>query len=629
MSTPTTDSLHSAISASDRLQDAVTRVGAALLARRVRAGHWEGHLSSSALATATAVTALSTAARRGASVRDRDRLVAEGIAWLVATRNEDGGWGDTPDSVSNISTTALVWSALTYGRTDAASEAASSAAAWIGRAAGGGSPETLAAALAARYGKDRTFSVPILTMCAIAGRLGPDHRAWRLIPQLPFELATVPRRLFGTLRLPVVSYALPALISMGVARHRSGGAIPLVTMIRERAATKALRVLEGLQPAHGGFLEAVPLTAFVTMSLAAGGEVEHPAVKKGVSFLLQSVRADGSWPIDTNLATWGTTLAVNAMAPADLETLLPPRNQDDIRRYLLDQQWTTVHPYTGAAPGGWAWTHLPGGVPDADDTAGAVLALSRLGRDRDDVQRAALGGVTWLLDLQNRDGGVPTFCKGWGSLPFDRSSTDLTAHALRAWTAWSDIANERLRRRIGQASARAVAFLAKAQRPDGAFVPLWFGNQHDSAEENPVLGTARVIKGLVSVRGLLPDSASEIADRAQGYLVRAQGTDGGWGGSRGIPPTIEETAAALAGLAQFPDDAACASSCARGFDWLARATKNFTAFAPSPIGLYFARLWYAEDLYPILFTMDAVANLAHPPCSCVESLSGTCWRSRP
>ncbi len=602
--------MRSAISASDRLQDAIPRVGAALLARRVPAGHWEGHLSSSALATATAVTALAAAARRGAAVRDGDRLVAGGVAWLAATCNADGGWGDTPDSVSNISTTALVWSALAYGETDAARESAASAGAWIARAAGGGSPEALAAALAARYGKDRTFSVPILTMCAITGRLGPEERAWRLIPQLPFELATVPRRFFAALRLPVVSYALPALIAMGIARHRRGGAIPLITALRERAAPRALRVLEGLQPEHGGFLEAVPLTAFVTMSLAAGGEAAHPAVAKGVSFLLQSVRGDGSWPIDSNLATWGTTLAVNAMAPAGLGRLLAPDDQEAIRDYLLRQQWTTVHPYTGAAPGGWAWTHLPGGVPDADDTAGAVLALSRLGRDRADVRKAAADGIAWLLDLQNGDGGIPTFCKGWGALPFDRSSTDLTAHALRAWAAWSDAVDEPLRVRMRAASARAVAFLAASQRPDGAFVPLWFGNQHEPAEENPVFGTARVIKGLVSVRGQAAGKALEIAARARDYLLKAQGPDGGWGGGAGLVPTIEETAVAVAALAQFPDDPSCTSACATGLAWLERATGEFTRFAPSPLGLYFARLWYAEDLYPLLFTMDAVANAA-------------------
>ena len=37
------------------------RVRRALLDKRVPAGYWEGHLSSSALATATAVVALATA----------------------------------------------------------------------------------------------------------------------------------------------------------------------------------------------------------------------------------------------------------------------------------------------------------------------------------------------------------------------------------------------------------------------------------------------------------------------------------------------------------------------------------------------------------------------------------------
>src|SRR6266436_6288752 len=49
-----------------------------------------------------------------------------------------------------------------------------------------------------------------------------------------------------------------------------------------------------------------------------------------------------------------------------------------IQGWLLRQQYRVEHPYTHAAPGGWAWTDLPGGVPDADDTAGAVLALAQM-----------------------------------------------------------------------------------------------------------------------------------------------------------------------------------------------------------------------------------------------------------
>ena len=607
MSTPTTGSLRLATSVSDDRNVALARVIEALRARRVPAGHWEGHLSSSALATATAVTALATAAAHGFEAPQTERLVAEGTAWLVKTRNADGGWGDTPDSVSNISTTALVWAALSYGRTEAARGAAASGAAWIARAAGGDSPETLAAALAARYGKDRTFSVPILTMCAIAGRLGPPDRAWKLIPQLPFELATVPRAFFGALRLPVVSYALPALISMGIARHRSGAAIPLLSSIRELAAPKALRILETLQPANGGFLEAVPLTAFVTMSLVAAGETAHPAVTRAVGFLQHAVRDDGSWPIDSNLATWTTTLSVNAGNTATLSALLSPAEQDSVVEFLLRQQWKDVHPYTGAAPGGWAWTDLPGGVPDADDTAGAVLALSRLGGQRGDVRAAASAGITWLLDLQNSDGGIPTFCKGWGTLPFDRSATDLTAHALRAWTAWTDVVDDSLRERIGRATHRALSFLSTSQRLDGAFVPLWFGNQLASEEENPVFGTARVLKGLLAVKGTGRSTAVTIAEGARHYLLRAQGVDGGWGGAPRITPSIEETAVAVAALARCGDDAAAIRACERGRAWLERATDGYRTFAPSPVGLYFARLWYSEDLYPVLMTMDAVA----------------------
>ena len=37
----------------------------------------------------------------------------------------------------------------------------------------------------------------------------------------------------------------------------------------------------------------------------------HPARLK---FIRDSCASDGSWPIDTNLATWNTTLAINALS---------------------------------------------------------------------------------------------------------------------------------------------------------------------------------------------------------------------------------------------------------------------------------------------------------------------------
>ncbi len=572
----------------------------ALLQRRNAAGHWEGRLSSSALATATAVVALASARDAGVAPAGAQRLIEAGISWVVATRSADGGWGDTPDSLSNLSTTALAWSALAYGREPAGAAAADAAEAWIARRAGSSAPETLAEALALRYGKDRTFSVPILTMCAVAGRLGPS--GWSLVPPLPFELAALPRGFYAALRLPVVSYALPALISMGLARHRRGPPVPLLSAVRSAAVPRVLRVLERLQPQGGGFLEATPLTAFVTMSLIAAGEPRHPVVARALAFLVGSMRDDGSWPIDTNLATWTTTLSVNALA--GWRDGLDAVDRARIRDWLLAQQWTHRHPYTGAAPGGWAWTDLSGGVPDADDTAGAVVALHHLDPDDPRVRTAASRGLRWLFDLQNRDGGIPTFCRGWGTLPFDRSSTDLTAHALRAWRAWRAGSDARTRRRIDAATRRAIRFLQSSQRPDGAFVPLWFGNQAAPGEENPLCGTARVVVGLAAARDA-DRGVGEMIARACRWLLDAQNADGSWGGDRSVAGSIEETALAIEALAMAGrDHAAPGDAVARGLAWLARETDG-GRFAASPIGLYFARLWYSEELYPVIFTAAA------------------------
>jgi squalene-hopene/tetraprenyl-beta-curcumene cyclase len=94
-------------------------------------------------------------------------------------------------------------------------------------------------------------------------------------------------------------------------------------------------------------------------------------------------------------------------------------------------------------------------------------------------------------------------------------------------------------------------------------------------------------------------------DRAKGWLVRAQNNDGGFGGAAGVASTIEETALAIEGLA-----AAGGSGVAvmRACKWLAERTSEGSAFEPSPIGLYFAKLWYWDRLYPLLFTVGALAR---------------------
>lgn len=570
------------------IRNAAGRLSAALLAELGPDGHWTGELSSSALSTATAITALATVDRSAHAERIR-----AGLNWLARHANPDGGWGDTVRSRSNLSTTALVWAAFGAARADAGFVPVVQGATrhLLGQA---GRPERLVATIEALYGADRTFSVPITMTLALSGRLGPD--GWRQVRPLPFELAALPRSLFGALRLPVVSYALPALIAIGQVIHHHA---PRFNPLRHLTRGRTLEVLTGLQPPNGGFLEATPLTSFVTMSLAGMGLTDHPVTRRGVAFLAASARADGSWPIDTNLATWVTTLAVKALRHQP-GSLTEPRRAA-LRSWLLQQQHRVVHPYTGAAPGGWAWTPLPGGVPDADDTAGALLALRLLDRPDPATLSAAVGGIRWLLDLQNRDGGVPTFCRGWGTLPFDRSTPEITAHAVRAWQAWLPELPPDLAGRARPAIRRAARFLAASQRSDGAWIPLWFGNEHSPGQHNPVYGTAQVLLHLGKA------TAWETLRQAGGRFLREQqNADGGWGGALGAPSSIEETAPAVEALAADPAHRDCVG---RGARWLLEAIEAGGWREPAPIGLYFARLWYFERLYPLLAGVSALSTL--------------------
>jgi squalene-hopene/tetraprenyl-beta-curcumene cyclase len=354
---------------------------------------------------------------------------------------------------------------------------------------------------------------------------------------------------------------------------------------------KALRVLEKIQPQGGGFLEAAPLTSFVLMCLARCGEAHSLVAKRAQEFLVRTVRTDGSWPIDTNLETWVTTLAVNALGFSRKLDVLSDDDRENLRQWIVSRQQKGIHLYTGAAPGGWAWTGLEGGVPDADDTAGALVALHHLAHKELKIIEQ---GVQWLLDLQNGDGGIPTFCKGWGKLPFDRSSAELTAHAIHAMSVWKDQLGKP--KKIQTAISRMMGCLKQLQRPDGSWVPLWFGNPSANAEENPLYGTAKVVFGLCQ-SGFVHH---EITQRGLKWILENQNEDGGWGAQKGLLSSLEETGCAMmalksAGLSNEEGERAL-------------AIRTQTGFPASAIGLYFAKLWYYEEMYPIVMTVGGLGE---------------------
>lgn len=678
-----------------------------LLQQQTEAGHWIGKLSTSSLSTATAVSALVLFRRdlpRGAFTDNQvDQLTEGGARYLLHSQNEDGGWGDTDKSYSNIATTYLGWAALHLADSwnkdfhqgqllDPQQIETAIAAAKQRIKDWGGIP-----ALRRRYGTDKTFVVPILTNCALAGIV-----PWKEVATLPFEAAWVPQKFYRFLRLPVVSYAIPALVAIGQAKFLLDPPIWPLRSLRSLAIEPTLQVLLRMQPASGGYLEAAPLTSFVAMSLAATGRGEHPVTVNAIRFLAETVLPDGSWPIDTNLATWVTSLSVNALANhvddgtksaieaeaaaaeetacgnLTVQQLMPESGWE----WLMNCQYEQPHPFTGADPGAWGWTDLTGSVPDADDTPGALLALFVARRltnrgqvrfSQQELSDRAAAGVRWLLDLQNSDGGWPTFCRGWGRLPFDRSGVDLTAHAIRALVVWFPLLEADLQIRIDKALLRGWKYIRKHQRPDGSWLPLWFGNQDLQDDENPVYGTAKTILGLLALQkhfqgrhlaGMNARSAGEIATGATGgrtgelinglhqtlqrgieSLLARQNSDAGWGGGESVQrdcqrydpvvpweSTIEETALAVEALSVWLARYQAANSertgsrrasqpgqrpqteqfvqikekTAQGVHFLCQRIEADQHRNSWPIGFYFAKLWYHEELYPLIFCVAAL-----------------------
>ena len=209
-----------------------------ILSHRCEDGFIEGRLSSSAVSTAVACVSLDL-------YGGHDDAVEAGRNWLLEHKNADGLYGDSPESPANLTATFLAYSALRNTRADAVREAE----AYLNETFGGLTFEAVKAGLLKEYGKDLTFSVPLLALATASGFFPDAAHAWRNMPSFPFEAALLPASWFKFLNLPVVSYAIPALICVGLAQLRYRP-----NKLRALAVKKALRVLTEKQPQDGGFL---------------------------------------------------------------------------------------------------------------------------------------------------------------------------------------------------------------------------------------------------------------------------------------------------------------------------------------------------------------------------------------
>ncbi len=106
------------------------------------------------------------------------------------------------------------------------------------------------------------------------------------------------------------------------------------------------------------------------------------------------------------------------------------------------------------------------------------------------------------------------------------------------------------------------------------------------------------------------------ARRGSAWLAAVQRADGGWGGGltpAGLPvvgstSSVEETALAVEALLAQGGDPGLQTSLTKGLQWLVQAVMDNGHRETAPIGFYFAKLWYHEKLYPMIFAVAALGR---------------------
>jgi squalene-hopene/tetraprenyl-beta-curcumene cyclase len=344
---------------------------------------------------------------------------------------------------------------------------------------------------------------------------------------------------------------------------------------------------------------------------------------------------------------WDTAIAMRALAESGLA--MQSDSMCAATEWLLNKEvrvrgdWAKT---VKCEPGGWFFEHENAFYPDVDDTAMVLMALNpppsstdmpddalppglrvvdagkvqgmTAARNRaalvDRVATATERATTWMLAMQNRDGGWGAFDRNNDMellchVPFadhnamiDPSSPDLTARALEALG--------RLGRRVGDPAVdRGLAYIRRTQEADGS----WFGRWG----VNYIYGTWQTLVGLAAV-GIPTDDPAMIA--GANWLLATQQPSGGWGESadsyanparRGIgPATASQTAWAVmgllaAGLSQHP-------ATARGVRFLlAQQNTDGTWDETEFTGTGFPLVFYLRyHLYPIYFPLQALARWA-------------------
>ncbi len=605
---------------SSRLLSAARRARHELLSVRAPGGPWTDERTASVASTAAAISACAvylgkrqpratiSGGTRQHDFQDLrlDGLLRSGLQWLVDQQHKDGGWTDSPEGPSDLATTLLVRSTFALmGVPARAALLVERADAFLKRS--GGWTEIR------QRGRDEVLGTSAILMTGAAAGLC----AWQMVPRLAGRETVRPDWLAQLVRPSPSPMARPLALAINLARDRHcPPRTPLGRSLRKRSQLRAWHDLAEIRSGRMGYLESIPLSSFLVISLVSGGESDHPAATAAFQYLIASAQSDGTWPLASLGAVRQTASAILAL---DTEAL-PIDTRGSLARWLLARQQLELHPLTLAGRGGWSRSGEGEAPPTATDTARVILALARLQAQPLDValrgeigQSCRLAG-SGLVSSQLIDGGWSPFLEPARPAK-PRSRVEATAEVLRGLDC--------LQRMIPspafvQSIERGRRYLESAQLPDGTWP--------SPSDPESLLGpSSRILETAVALRALgqVGGTGGDHLQRARDALLNSQNLDGGWGGGwQQVEPGEEkirsglvETALALESLHPWREMPRVTKGYQQGLAWLCQEIETGRYPWSPALAFDVGRLWYDERLasaIPAAITLRvAVDDLTH------------------
>jgi len=353
---------------------------------------------------------------------------------------------------------------------------------------------------------------------------------------------------------------------------------------------------------------------------ALGYETDDPLLQSQIEELENlEIEEEDSMRLQPCLSpVWDTSQSLVTLLETDL-----PRDHDalqDAGTWLLDREveepgdWAIINP--DAPLGGWYFEYNNEFYPDTDDTAEILFGLKQLRFEAEEMERerkAAIDrGLSWLLSMQNSDGGWAAFDKDCDNevltyVPFadhnamiDPSHVDLTGRIVQMLSAYGYDQSD-------PAVRRAVEFLNDRQLADGT----WFGRWGC----NYIYGTWLALVGLKAA-GV--DLNQPRYQRAGQWIRQHQNDDGGWGETLASyedpslkgqgESTASQTAWAL--MALFALDETDSDAVRAGVHYLLRTQLESGAWTEEEwTGTGFPEVFYLKyHMYPVYFPILALAQ---------------------